>query len=597
MPLLGLVDVAGLSPDMPPLRARSNWWASPKDDWRQWETGVSRAQRERVFALGELGAFDLKSLLIPPGLPGSLFDATKLIPGGGGPGGIPGLPGMPGLIPPGLEFLIKGAAERLGGDKDSPVEELLEWIQGEGDDGKKELEHIGRAYQAHQAGRPAPPPPRHPPGRRPHRPPPRRRPGHHPGAHHPGGARPPMHVRGDPGRPGPDPRPVHPRDSRDPRHPGARPPRHVPGDPGRPGPDPRPVRGARPRARADLGDIGETIGILPALIPLIGVVVSAVGPWIAKAAEGIGKKGGDAPSSARALIAHGPEGRRLLRAALRAGRRAHSEGRVNLPPEAVQALDEMDLGDHGGSYAADLPALPVVSRLGLITAPDGFGAPAPSIPAALPSLRELAQKGRDLSRTQVESMVAQILALRNKLITLIILNRAGKLTGNGPAHLARSIALYKIAVKLLRPVSPYLDRVVPGASVIFDTTAFGVAPAVLVAGTVAVAIAIAGAALVAVAGVIAAAWQQAKAAEATAKEAGATRQAAIDTTRDLVRAGIAADPGSSTSIVDQGLETLVSQNVAAEETRSRGADASAGNEIFGLPWWVVGLAALALTQR
>lgn len=514
--------------------------------------------------------------LIPPGLPGSAIQLPGM-PGSGGGGGFPGMPGLPG----GLAELLKDAAKRLGHpDPDgSPLEELLEWIRGEGADGLAELAHVDQANKADKQGRNRPPPPRHKPGRKPHRPPPR-------------------HGRGDPRHPDPAHRPPRGHDPRrpggDPRHPDPahRPDRKGGGDPRRPGGDPRhpdpahrPDDPHRPPPRGDMGDIASSLGVFP-LLALIPVVIGALAPWIQKAAEGLGHKGTDATGATRALIGGGDEGRRRLRAALRAGKKAHEEGRADLPQEAVDALSQMDLGDHGTDYGHSVPSLPVATRL--------LGAPSPAAhaPSSLPSVRELAQKGARATQAQVQSGVQSLVALRSKLVSLRAME--GRLSSSGRASLARAIALYSLATRLLSPVRAYLEKVVPGAGVLFDSS-LGVIPAAPV--LIGVAIAVAGGALIAVAAVVAAAWSEARAAEASAAEATSSRQAATDATTELVRIGVEAAPSYTPQLVSRGLDTLVTSSTAAEEARAATPPGGASGEILGLPWWVVAAGAALFLSR
>lgn len=389
--------------------------------------------------------------------------------------------------------------------------------------------------------------------------------------------------RAPPPRPqGPPPRPQGPPPPRD-RYPmpvrWARPPmsRQVYG---RPGDEFRGLEGY------DLGDLGIA-PVVAAVIGLAPVAIQAITPWLKAAAERAGKgKPRDGRDAARRL-AGDARGQRYIQAAIRAALRAQAEGRTQLPPDFLATLTPMQT-DSG------LPAVQALSGPAAATRPGGQ-----PIPRRLPSIRELAARGRNMTQAEVIARANDVIRLRARLQILSGLAMGGKLTPRGKAQTARAIALYRLAVRLLTPARPYLERVYPQAAIIFETGGLagadlGVAPAVLVAGVASVAVAVAGAALVGVAGVIGASWAAAKAAETQAVQSEATRRQGIQATREIVDAGIEADPEAAPVYVDAGLDALVNQAEAGELSRqeaSRSNPDPGGNQIFGLPWWMVAIGA------
>lgn len=503
-------------------------------------------------------------------------------------------PQLPQIIPPGLglaaglnpaalgpiaPFLIASAvAAGMTGGNLNPADprswgRALDFLLRGGPRGRRHLDAALRAGQrAHHEGRRRLPPElvrhldRHgPPPRRPRFAHPVPGPRRAPPPHRPHGPPPPPHRYPMPMRWGPPPggtRVVQ----------------------GRPGDEFRGLEG--------LGDLGFA-PIVAAVIGLAPVAIQAITPWLKAAAERAGKgKARDGKDAARRLAAD-PRGQRYIQAAIRAALRAHTEQRTQLPPDFLAMFDQAPIPTDSG-----LPAVQALSGPAAATRPTGQ-----PFPRRLPSIRELAARGRNMTQAEVIARANDVIRLRARLQILAGLAMGGKLTPKGKALTARAIALYRLAVRLLTPVRPYLERVYPQAGIIFETAGLagadlGVAPAipagVLVAGVAAVAVAVAGAALVGVAAVIGASWAAAKAAETQAVQAEGTRRESIDATRDIVDAGIKADPGNADDYVDVGLDAIVDQAEAGELARqeaSRNNPDTGGNTIFGLPWWMVAIGA------
>ena len=219
------------------------------------------------------------------------------------------------------------------------------------------------------------------------------------------------------------------------------------------------------------------------------------------------------------------------------------------------------------------------------------------LPAALPSIRDLWNRGRAIPRQEVEARVADLVALRARLITLRELAKRRRLTPAGMQSAARAIAIYKGIIALLTPIRTYVSTAIPMAAILFENAALGdhdlgVAPAVAAGGVAIAAIAITGAALVAIAGSIAAAWSYARSAETQAIQAESTRKEAIHATERLIDAGVSASPSEAADITRAGIDALVTQQSAAEGARSEASAAGGDGQILGIPAWIWAVGAL-----
>jgi hypothetical protein len=501
--------------------------------------------------------------LIPGGLPGTpgsglpvFLDPagallSKLFPTVAGSGGPPGVPSPQDLIP--LLPELKSAAMKLGYFGPQGIASILEFLSSH-PDGER---HAAAALEvgAKRHGDRLPPRLRgHLAHHRRHhrRPPPR-----HAGAHHPG------------------PRQAHPH------HPGPR--QAHPHHPG-----PRQAHHPRDRDRMsgfDGDELGEELGIVPVLVALIPAAIAALSPFLKAAADKIGHRASSGEDAYRALRRH-PRGPRLIAASARAARRAHDEGGWRFGPDELQAID--------AALRAGASGLPAVEHL---AGPKAAPAAAPVLPVALPSIRELLNRGRAIPRQEVEARVADLVALRARLIRLRTLANAGRLTPAGKQSAAKAIALYKGIVALLTPIRTYVSTAIPMAAILFDNAALGdhdlgVAPSVAAGGVAIAAIAITGAALVAIAGTIAAAWSYARSAETQAIQAESTRKEAIHATERLIDAGVSASPSEAADITRAGIDALVTQQTAAEGARSEAAAAGGDGQILGIPAWIWAVGAL-----